>query len=184
MYGQNAFLTHRDSSVRILNYLNKITELKIEARTIILVKNFSCIKINDIVFEAAPISKDKTISQKEVKYITAEKSGELVLQNNGHLHKRSHFDFNTQSISNLIFWVLSGQVFTIPRGSKIKVRKSKKSLRNQALTETKVSTTISGFVHLTTKNTTRDINAIKIQNFFQGLSYYKFSIEKNLSQSE
>ncbi len=161
------------------NYYNQITEVKIEARTIILVKNFTCIKNNDIVFEAAPISKDKTISQKEIKYIIAQKSGELVLENNGHLDSQNNLDFKTRTIRNYIFWVLSGQVFTIPQGSKIKVRKFQKSFKNQALSETKVNATISGFIHLTMNNT--DITAIKVQKFFQSLNRYKFFIEKNFS---
>jgi len=183
-YGQDAFLSSRDSSLRILNYFNKIIELKIEARTIILVKNFTCIKVNDVVFEAAPISKGKTISQKEIKYIIAEKSGELVLENNGYLDIQRNFDFKTRTTRNYIFWVLSGQVFTIPRGSQIKVRKFQKSFKNQSLSETKVNSTISGFVHLTTNNTNIDPNTIKVQNFFRSLNQYKFFIEKNFSQIE
>ncbi|CAL8412554.1 unnamed protein product [Dictyota dichotoma] len=183
-YGQNAFLSHRDSSLRILNYFNQITELKIEARTIILVKNFTCIKINDVIFEAAPISKDKTISQKEIKYIIAEKSGELVLDNNCYLDTETNSNIKTRTNQNYIFWILSGQVFTIPRGSLVKVRKYQKFFKNQALSETKVSTTISGFVHLIKTNNYEEITAIKIQNFFQSLNPYKFFIEKNLSQVE
>lgn len=183
-YGQNAFLSYRDSSLRILNYFNKITELKIEARTIILVKNFSCIKVNDVVFEAASISKDKTISQKEIKYIIAQNSGELVLENKGQLDIQNNFNFKTRTNENYVFWVLSGQVFTIPRGYQIKVRKFQKSFKNQALSETKVITTISGFTHLTRSTNNIDITAIKVQNFFCSFNRYKFFIEKNLSQIE
>lgn len=183
-YGQDAFFSSRDSSLRILNYFNEIIELKIEARTIILVKNFTCIKSNDVVFEAAPISKDKTISQKEIKYIIAEKSGELVLENNGYLDIQGHFDFKARTTRNYVFWVLSGQVFTIPLGSKIKVRKFQKSFKDQSISETKVSSTISGFVHLMTNKTKTGLNIIKIQNFFRSLDQYKFFIEKNVSQIE
>lgn len=183
-YGQNAFLSQRESSLRLLNYLNQIIEIKIEARTIILVKNFSCIKVNDVVFEAAPISKDKTtISQKEIKYILAEKSGELVIEKNGYLDIQNNFSFKSKTTQNYIFWVLSGQVFTIPRGSQIKVRKFQKFFKNQALSESKVTATISGFVHLIINNNQNDIRAIKIQNLYL-LNRYKFFIEKNLSQIE
>ncbi len=83
-----------------------------------------------------------------------------------------------------IFWILSGQVFTIPRSSQIKVRKSQKSFKNQALSETKVNTTISGFVHLTTNTFNRNntnLTSLKVQNFFQSLNQYKFFIEKKWS---
>lgn len=182
--GQNAYLNERESVLRIINYFNNIIELKIEARTIILVKNYSCIKVDDILFEAAPILKDRIISQKEIKYITTQNSGELILENNGMYQKHINFDFRKRTNNNYIFWVLSGQVFTLPLGSQIKVRKFQNSFKNQSISQSKVVTTISGFTHICKEKYSNKVLNIKIQNFFENLNKFNFFIERNISEIE
>nr|YP_011006218.1 RNA polymerase beta'' subunit [Dictyotopsis propagulifera]WAM63222.1 RNA polymerase beta'' subunit [Dictyotopsis propagulifera] len=180
IYGQNAYLSERESFLRILTYSNKITEVKIDARTIILAKNYSCIKVGDVLFEAAPSSNDQSRTQKEMKYVVAQRSGELVLENNKSLETKVLENKGEQKNKNFVFWILSGEVFSIPFGSQIKARKFEKILKNQSIAQSKVTTTISGFVHIL-KNE-NNVTSLKIQNYFKILNKFKFFIQKDLSE--
>nr|YP_009455760.1 DNA-directed RNA polymerase beta chain [Dictyopteris divaricata]YP_010205267.1 DNA-directed RNA polymerase beta chain [Grateloupia livida]AQZ24976.1 DNA-directed RNA polymerase beta chain [Dictyopteris divaricata]UAV85836.1 DNA-directed RNA polymerase beta chain [Grateloupia livida] len=183
-YGQDAFLSERESYLRILNYSNRIIEVKIDARTIILAKNHSCIKVDDVLFEASPNLNDKKLAQKEIKYISAQESGEIILENKGFPQMLITENFRKRSKNNYIFWVLSGQVFSIPFGSKIKARKFERVIKGQSIAQSKVLTTISGFVHFSLNKKSDGITSIKIQNRFRNLSKFKLFIEKNLSGIE
>ena len=183
-YGQDAFLSEREGYLRILNYANEIINIKIEARTVILVKNHSCIKTNDILFEAPPNIKDKKLAEKEIKFILAESSGEIILENKGFPQNLVTDNFRRRSKKNYIFWVLSGQVFSIPFSSYIKARKLEKVLKDQSVAQSKVIGTIPGFIHLSRNKFSNIITGIKIEYLYKNFNKLKFFIQKNLSDIE
>lgn len=177
-YGQNAFFSDRESYLRIIDYSNEVVEVKIDSRTIILAQNHQCIKVNDILFEAAPYQNDRRLGQKEIKYIVAEKSGEILLENQGFPEKLAIESFKQRSKRNYIFWILSSQVFSIPFGSKIKARKSQKILKDQSIVQSQIITTVNGFIHFSKTDDFNTVTSVKIQNFFTSFNRFKFLIEK------
>ena len=183
-YGQDAFLSEREAYLRILTYSNAIVEVKIDARTIILVKNHICIKSDDVLFEAAPNPNEKNLSQKEIKYVLAKSSGEIILEHNGFPHKNISETFIRERKKNYVFWVLSGQVFNLPLGAQLRTRKLELIFKGQSLSESKIITTIDGFIHVCRDSANNAITAIKVQNFFFNLNPFKIFIESNSSDIE
>lgn len=181
-YGQDAFFSERESYLRIINYSNEILEVKIDSRTIILAQNHQCIKVNDVLFEAAPNQNDKRFGEKEVKYIVARKSGEIILENQGEIEALDLKYFKQRSKRNYIFWVLSSQIFNIPFGSTIRARKSRNILKDQSLVQSKIITTINGFVHYSRNKVFNTLTSFKVQSFFDSFDNFKFLIEKEFSE--
>lgn len=183
-YGQDTFLSEREAYLRIVDYSNQIIEVKVDARTIILVKNHVCIKADDVLFEAAPNPNERIFSQKEIKYVLAKSSGEISLEHEGFPRKSIMEDFRRLNKKNYIFWVLSGQVFHLPFGSNIKARKLERLFKGQSISQSKVITTINGFIHICYYKFSKRVLALKIQNSFLSLNSFKLFIEAGLSDIE
>nr|YP_005090047.1 DNA-directed RNA polymerase beta' chain [Fucus vesiculosus]CAX12427.1 DNA-directed RNA polymerase beta' chain [Fucus vesiculosus] len=180
-YGQDVVMSENQSWLTIINYANKIINIKVESRTLILVNNHNYIKQNQVLFEAAPKIKDINLSQKEIKYVCAKRSGEIILEKNGFPGAFSNEDFTRRSKKNYIFWVLSGKVFSIPFNTSIKIRKLEKIYKNQALAQSKIVTTMGGFIHFCRNTLTQEIISLKVQNSFQSQNNFKIFLEtKNL----
>nr|QWK42077.1 RNA polymerase beta'' subunit [Pseudochorda nagaii] len=178
-YGQDAVVSENQSWLAIINYANEIVKVRVEARTIILVANHNYIKRNQVLFEAAPKIKEINLAEKEIKYICAKEPGEIVLEKNGFPEDSSNEIFTQRSKKNYIFWVLSGQVFSIGFNTALKIRKLEKIYRNQAIAQSKMVTTIGGFVHFSRNKLTQEINSLNIQNSSEGLGNFKIFLERN-----
>lgn len=183
-YGQDAFLSERESYLRIIDYSNRIIEVKIDARTVILVQNHTCIKEDAVLFEAAPSSNNRNLSQKEIKYLLARRAGEIILEKNGFPQSNINENFTKRGKKNYIFWVLASEVFTTPFGSNIKARKSERVFKDQSIAQSKVINTINGFVNISKDSINANTRVIKIYNSFAALNNFKIFIESSLSEIE
>nr|YP_011007572.1 RNA polymerase beta'' subunit [Syringoderma abyssicola]WAM65001.1 RNA polymerase beta'' subunit [Syringoderma abyssicola] len=177
-YGQDALLSHSESSLSIINNANESINVRVKAQTLILVENNAWIKRGDVLFEAAPKTKEIKIAKKEIKYIVAQESGELILEDRGFPQKISKESFRRRPNRNYIFWILSGQVFRIPFSVLIRGRKLKKVYKNQSIAQAKIVTTIDGFVKYCKTGVNQEVNSIKVQNFSRSLKNFKIYIEK------
>nr|YP_011005328.1 RNA polymerase beta'' subunit [Chorda asiatica]QWK43072.1 RNA polymerase beta'' subunit [Chorda asiatica]WAM62191.1 RNA polymerase beta'' subunit [Chorda asiatica] len=178
-YGQDAVVSENQSWLGILNYSNRMVKVRVEARTIILVANKKHIRRNQVLFEAAPKINEMNLAEKEIKYICAKESGEIVLEKNSFPYDSSNENFTKRTKKNYSFWVLSGQVFSIAFNTKLKARKLEKIYKNQAIAQSKIVTTIGGFVHFSRNKLTNEINGLSIQNRYHGQNNFKIFIEKN-----
>nr|WAM62522.1 RNA polymerase beta'' subunit [Costaria costata] len=178
-YGQDAVVSENQSWLAIINYANEIVKVRVEARTIILVNNNNYIKQNQVLFEAAPKIKETNLAEKEIKYICAKEPGEIFLEKDGFPQTSVTENFSKRSKKNYIFWVLSGQVFSIVFNTNLRVRKLEKIYKNQAIAQSKMVTTVGGFIHLSKNQLTQEINSLSIQNCSHGLNNFKIFIERN-----
>ena len=178
-YGQDALISENRSWLQIVNYANEVLNVRVEDQTLILVKNNQYIKNNEVLFEAAPKLKEIKLAQKEIKYIYAKESGEIILENKGFPQEIINDDFDRRSKKNYIFWVLSGQVLSIAFSAKLRVRKLKKVYRDQSIAQSKMVTTIGGFASFCRNELTQEINGVKIQNFSKSLDNFKVFLEKS-----
>nr|YP_011005101.1 RNA polymerase beta'' subunit [Analipus japonicus]WAM61964.1 RNA polymerase beta'' subunit [Analipus japonicus] len=178
-YGQDVVITGNQSWLGIINYANEMVKILVNARTLILVNNHNYIKRNQVLFEAAPKISEINLAKKEIKYICAREAGEIILEKNGFPQDYTNEDFTRRSEKNYIFWVLSGRVFSIAFNRTLKVRKLEKIYKNQAIAQSKIVTTVGGFVHFSKNEVTKRINGVKIQNSCQSQNNFKLFIEKN-----
>nr|QXI87081.1 RpoC2 [Sargassum graminifolium]QXI87220.1 RpoC2 [Sargassum graminifolium] len=178
-YGEDVVMSENQSSLKIINYANEGIKVKVESRTLILVNNHNYIKRNQVLFEAAPKIKDINLAQKEIKYVYAKEGGEIILEKNGFPQNCESEDFTKRSKKNYIFWVLSGRVFSLPFSTNLKVRKLEKIYKNQALAQSKIITTIGGFIYIYRCKLTQRVMGLKVQNSFQGQNNFKIFLENN-----
>ena len=178
-YGQDVVVTENQSWLTIINYANEIVKVWVEARTLILVNNHNYIRRNQVLFEAAPKIKEINLAKKEIKYICAKESGEIILEKNGFPHDSSNEDFTLRSEKSYIFWVLSGRVFSISFNTNLKLRKLEKIYKNQAIAQSKIVTTIGGFSHFCRNKLTQEISSLKVQNSSRSKNDFKIFLEKD-----
>nr|YP_010418044.1 RNA polymerase beta'' subunit [Sargassum polycystum]YP_010418278.1 RNA polymerase beta'' subunit [Sargassum plagiophyllum]USF18262.1 RNA polymerase beta'' subunit [Sargassum polycystum]USF18496.1 RNA polymerase beta'' subunit [Sargassum plagiophyllum] len=178
-YGEDVVMSENQSSLKIINYANEGIKVKVESRTLILVNNHNYIKRNQVLFEAAPKIKDTNLAQKEIKYVYAKEGGEIILEKNGFPQNCESEDFTKRSKKNYIFWVLSGRVFSLPFNTNLRVRKLEKIYKNQALAQSKIITTIGGFIYIYRCKLTQQVMGLKVQNSFQGQNNFKIFLENN-----
>lgn len=178
-YGQDVVMSENQSWLTIINYANEVIKVKVESRTLILVNNQNYIKRNQVLFEAAPKTKDINLAQKEIKYVCAKQGGEIILEKNGFPQDVANEDFTRRGKKNYIFWVLSGRVFNISFATNLKVRKLERIYKNQAVAQSKIITNIGGFIHFCRNKLTQEIISLKIQNSFQSQNKFKVFLEKN-----
>nr|YP_009330528.1 RpoC2 [Coccophora langsdorfii]ANS72300.1 RpoC2 [Coccophora langsdorfii] len=178
-YGEDVVMSENQSSLTIINYANEVIKVNVDSRTLILVNNYNYIKRNQVLFEAAPKIKDINLAQKEIKYIYAKEGGEILLEKNGFPQNCDSEDFTKRSKKNYIFWVLSGRVFSLSFNINLKVRKLEKIYKNQALAQSKIITTIGGFIHICRSKLTQQVMGLKVQNSSQSQNTFKIFLENN-----
>nr|YP_011007346.1 RNA polymerase beta'' subunit [Scytothamnus australis]WAM64775.1 RNA polymerase beta'' subunit [Scytothamnus australis] len=178
-YGQDAVVTENESFLSIINYANEVVKIPVEARTIILVNNNNYIRRNQVLFEAAPKLKEINLAEKEIKYICAKQGGEIILEKDGFPQSSVNEEFTKRNKKNYIFWILSGNVLSIPFNASLKARKLEKIYKNQAVAQSKIVTTTGGFTYFCKNKLTKEINSIKIQNYSRSKKDLRIFLEKN-----
>ncbi|CAM9091014.1 unnamed protein product [Discosporangium mesarthrocarpum] len=180
-YGKNAYISENESYINLYTYNNDIKPIKIIPETIILISNNTFIKRSDILFELPSRTLHLNESNKEIKFVLAKLSGEIILENK---NLKPQYNNNTNNLvlnSKSIFWVLSGQVYPIPFDAKLKKCEFTKIFKNQSIAQTKIYTTRSGFVNYFRNSSNNEIQIIKIINSYKSFDNFKIFIEKNNS---
>nr|YP_003289242.1 Plastid-encoded DNA-directed RNA polymerase subunit beta'' [Ectocarpus siliculosus]CAT18812.1 Plastid-encoded DNA-directed RNA polymerase subunit beta'' [Ectocarpus siliculosus]CAV31273.1 Plastid-encoded DNA-directed RNA polymerase subunit beta'' [Ectocarpus siliculosus] len=181
-YGQAALLSENNSWLGIITYENKIIRLPIPEDTIIFSKNHKYITDNQVLLEAAPKMKEMTLGEKEIKYVNARHPGQIFLEENS-----CPQDFLTQNIAefrkrgqkNYSFWVLSGEVLPTAFDTIIRARILEKIYKDQSIAQSKIVTTIGGFVRFSRNKSTQELLGLKTQNTTREQSIFKIFIESN-----
>ena len=155
-YGEVAYISENEASLSLITYNNIKSDLEILPETLILVKDKSFIKKNDILFELTPKTR-KTGGEKAFKSISASHSGEILLENEKTGEPEDISNSKLSNKSNCLLWILSGQVYNIPLKSTIRVKANSLTRKNQTLAEAKVISITGGIIN-TNYNTDTEIN--------------------------
>ena len=181
-YGQNALLSENNSWLGVITYDNKIVRLPIPEDTIIFSENHTYITDNQVLLEAAPKMKEMTVGEKEIKYVNARHPGKIILEENNSPQdyiKQNISDFRKRGKKNYSFWVLSGEVLSTAFNTVVRARKFEKIYKNQSIAQSKIVTTIGGFVRFSKNKSTQEILGLKTQNYTREESLLKIFIESN-----
>ena len=181
-YGQNALLSENKSWVGIINYDNKIVRLPIPEDTIIFSENHTSISANQVLLEAAPKMKEMTLGEKEIKYVNARHPGKLVLAKNGcpqDYRKQNIAEFRKRGKNNYSFWVLSGEVLATAFDTIVRARLLEKIYKDQSIAQSKIVTTIGGFISFSRNKLTKELLGVKTQNYTNDSRIFKVFIETN-----
>ena len=146
-YGEIAYISENEGSVNLITYENLIIELNVFPRTVIFVKNNSFVRKNDILFELSSKTR-KVGGEKAFKYVYANKSGEIYLENTK-LQEPNLIDKSIlKNKSNCLLWIFSGQVFNAPFNSKIQLQPGSVICNNHILAESKLISITEGTINL------------------------------------
>ena len=181
-YGQDALLSENKSWVGVISYDNKIVRLPIPEDTIIFSENHTYIRDNQVLLEAAPKMKEMTLGEKEIKYVNARYSGKLVLGINGSpqdYRKQNIAEFRKRGKKNYSFWVLSGEVLATAFDTVIRARLLEKIYKNQSVAQSKIVTTIGGFIQFSRNKLTQELLGLKTQNYTSNNNIFRIFLESN-----
>ena len=167
-YGQDALLSENQSWVGVINCENKVVRVPIPEDTIIFSENHNYIRDGQVLLEAAPKLKEMTLGQKEIKYVNARYPGKLILGINGSpqdYSKQNITEFRARGKKSYSFWVLSGEVLGTAFDTIIRARLLEKIYKYQSIAQSKMVTTIGGFIRFSRNNLTQDLLGLKTQNY-------------------
>nr|YP_010922884.1 RNA polymerase beta'' subunit [Colpomenia sinuosa]WJZ45200.1 RNA polymerase beta'' subunit [Colpomenia sinuosa] len=181
-YGQNALLSENNSWIAVITYNNQIIRLPIPEDTIIFSENHTYITNNQVLLEAAPKMKEITLGEKEIKYVNARNPGKIILEENNSpqdYRNQNIADFRKRGKKNYSFWVLSGEVLSTAFNTAIRARKFEKIYKDQSIAQSKIVTTIGGFIRFSRDKSTQELLGLKTQNYTREESKLKIFIESN-----
>nr|QSV12732.1 DNA-directed RNA polymerase beta' chain [Phaeophyceae sp.] len=176
-YGQDAMVSKNNSWLNVTNYANQVIKIEVQARTIILIKEHDFVKRNQVLFEAASKLKEINLAEKAIKYVYAKQAGEIILEKDGSPFTINSKDFIKKSKKNCIFWILSGDVYNTPINIKLKARKLAKIYTGQAIAQSKIVTTVGGFISLLKRKLSEEFNTLKVQSYSQSKSNLNIYLE-------
>nr|ARW64973.1 RNA polymerase b''''-subunit [Polysiphonia sertularioides] len=141
-YGDDAYLTLQDGTVKVRTFNGYEKTFRILKSSLLLVKNLQLIQKGQILAEC-PIN-NKLSTEKAQKTVVADFSGSI------------HIDVKTDSSNgvdnliknNIIIWVLSGEVFSLPRSSTLLVSNNQIVQQNDLIARTNLSNQMAGKIHL------------------------------------
>ena len=166
-YGKTVCTSQNKASLGLITYKNKKIDLEILPETLILAKNNSVIKKNQILFELSSKTK-KTRSGRASKNVFANFSGQVVFEDK----KTKKIKRLSKSIisdsSNYLLWILSGQVSSIPLNSPLQVQPGVSLRRKQVLAESKLTTLFEGRLKLLSEK--KDLKLLSNSSSLRGLN--------------
>ena len=181
-YGQDVLLSENTSWLGVISYDNKMIRLPVVEDTIIFSKNHDYIRDNQVLLEAAPKMKEITLGEKEIKYVNARNPGKLILAKNGSpqdYRKQNISEFRKRGKKNYSFWVLSGEVLPTAFDTIIRARLSQKIYTDQSIAQSRIVTTIGGFVRFSRNRLNQELLGLKTQNYSCSKTIFKIFLEIN-----
>lgn len=177
-YGDVAFISENEASLTLITYDNKKIQLEILPETLILVKDQSYIKKDDILFELTSKTR-KTGGEKAFKNVYASQSGEVLLENEKIKEPEFNFDSKLSNKPNCLLWILSGQVFNIPLKSKIQIQPYSTIRKDQTLAEAKLISITGGLINLVPSKEDGQSNELNILHNSESLNNSNVYLEQN-----
>lgn len=177
-YGEVAFISENEASINLISYNNAKLELEILPETLILVKDNSFIRKNDILLELTSKTR-KTGGEKAFKNVCANQSGEVILENEKLKEPDFSYDSKLNNKSNCLLWILSGQVYNIPVKSSIQIKPYSMIRKNQTLAEAKLISITGGLIKILPSNEDGQSNELDIIHNSDSLNILNIYIEQN-----
>ena len=176
-YGEIAYISENEASLILINYNNLRIDLEVLPETLILVKDNSFIKKNDILFELSSKTR-KTGGEKAFKYVYANQSGEVLLENEN--TQEPSYQSNLSNKTNFLVWVLSGQVYNIPLKSLLQIKANYQNKKNQTIAEAKLVSITGGTINFKPFNTKQN-NALTLLHKTKSLKNKNVYLEQTIS---
>nr|YP_009296191.1 RNA polymerase beta'' subunit [Sebdenia flabellata]AOM65126.1 RNA polymerase beta'' subunit [Sebdenia flabellata] len=141
-HGNNALFIDVDCELKLLDSNNVVNFIKLVKGSLLLVRNHSFVKKDEIIGEY-PLS-SRIITERAQKAVVADFSGSVYLENlNIKEIKNQQNMFNTIETGGII-WVLSGKVYNIPDHAQLMVSDKQVISDNSLLARTQVISRYSG----------------------------------------
>ena len=177
-YGEVAYISENEASINLITYTNNKIQLEILPETLILVRDNSFIKKNDILFELTSKTR-KTGGEKAFKYVYANQSGEVLLENEKLKEPDFYYESKLNNKSNCLLWILSGQVYNIPLKSRIQIKPYSTIRKDQTLAEAKLISITSGLINLQPSKETGQSHELNILHGSESLNNSNIYLEQN-----
>jgi len=177
-YGEVAYISENEASISLITYKNNKIQLEILPETLILVKNNSFVRKNDILFELTSKTR-KTGGEKAFKYVHANQSGEVLLENEKLKEPDFSYESKLTNKPNCLLWILSGQVYSIPLKSKIQIKPYSTTRKGQILAEAKLISITGGLINLLTSKEEGQSNEVNIFHSAESLNNSNVYLEQN-----
>jgi DNA-directed RNA polymerase subunit beta' len=177
-YGEVAYISENESSLTLITYDNLKIDLEILPETLILVKDKSFIKKNDILFELTSKTR-KTGGEKAFKSIYANQSGEVLLENEKTREPDYVYNSKLTNKPNCLLWILSGQVYNIPLKSVIKIKPNTLTRKNQTIAEAKLISITGGIININSNTEQESNNDFSIFHNTESLNNTNIYLEQN-----
>ena len=177
-YGEKAYISENEASLTLITYENKKIKLEILPETLILVKNNSFIRQNDILFELTSKTR-KTGGEKAFKNVYANQSGEVLLENEKLKEPDFYHESKLVNKQNCLLWILSGQVYNIPLKSQIQIKPYSMVRKDQTLAEAKLISITGGVVNFLAVKEDGQNNEFNILHNSESLNNSNIYLEQN-----
>nr|YP_009500282.1 RNA polymerase beta'' subunit [Gracilariopsis heteroclada]AXE43444.1 RNA polymerase beta'' subunit [Gracilariopsis heteroclada] len=149
-HGEHAFLVEEDTELKLIDTNNRKTSIPLVKDTILFVENLASIKDGQVIAEY-PINK-RMITEKAQKAVLADFSGSVHLMNLSlNKIKNEQKTFRSVNKGGLV-WVLSGQVYNMPKDAHIIIAENDFIYENSLLANIKYISRYSGKVRLIKKS--------------------------------
>nr|YP_009237757.1 RNA polymerase beta'' subunit [Gracilariopsis lemaneiformis]YP_009294637.1 RNA polymerase beta'' subunit [Gracilariopsis chorda]AJO68478.1 RNA polymerase beta subunit [Gracilariopsis lemaneiformis]AML79906.1 RNA polymerase beta'' subunit [Gracilariopsis lemaneiformis]AOM66897.1 RNA polymerase beta'' subunit [Gracilariopsis chorda] len=149
-HGEHAFLVEEDTELKLIDSNSRKTSIPLMKNTLLFVKNLDAIKDGQVIAEY-PTSR-RMITEKGQKAVLADFSGSIHLMDLSlNKIKNEQKTFRSVNKGGLI-WVLSGQVYSIPKDAHILIAENDFIYENSLLANVKFISRYNGQVRLVKKN--------------------------------
>ena len=180
-YGEDAFITQNDSFLMLLDYNSRLKSIKIGRNTLIFGKDNDYVRRGDVLFEPVKKKKYIEVADQETKYVKARHGGEIVPIWKGYFYPEPELSDKFKE-KNGAFWVLSGQVHTIPLRSQIRARELVEINHSQSIAQSKLASWFSGFVYLMKDKFTKEVRNLKVCNSYQSSKNLQLYVERQSAE--
>lgn len=177
-YGEVAYISENEASITLITYSNKKVKLEILPETLILVKDNSFIKKNDILLELTSKTR-KTGGEKAFKNVYANQSGEVVLEKEKIKEPDFSYESKLNNKSNCLLWILAGQVYNIPLKSTIQIKPYSITRKHQTLAEAKLISLTGGVIKLNSSKEKGQNTELNILHSSDSLNNSNVYLEQN-----
>nr|YP_009393922.1 RNA polymerase b''''-subunit [Polysiphonia sertularioides]ARW62484.1 RNA polymerase b''''-subunit [Polysiphonia sertularioides] len=140
MYGDNVQLVKNDTFISIVTENNLKKQVFILKESLLLVKNSEYIEKGQAISEY-PLN-NKLSTEKAQKSVVADFAGSI------HILKDTSFYKSNNSNSHSVVWILSGEVYNLPKISNLLISKGQFIQKNELLARTNLCNDIEGKIHI------------------------------------
>nr|YP_010619466.1 RNA polymerase b'-subunit [Xiphosiphonia pinnulata]WAX03479.1 RNA polymerase b'-subunit [Xiphosiphonia pinnulata] len=141
-YGDNVQLVQSDFNLNIIGEKNQKKSLFIPKNSLLFVKKFQSVNKSQVLAEY-PINK-KLSTERAQKAVVADFSGSVHL----HMDDLYQFDLSNTISKNLVVWVLSGEVYNLPKLTKLMVSQNQVVHKNSLIARSDLLNSREGKIYV------------------------------------